>query len=172
MIPLTSSLLSGLHVSCWKSDYMVARSSRLLVSCLVTECCSFSTPFRQLFSSHIPLALLCQMAFPTWPLPLAFPASIDNKRKRDSDEQDVERDRKRHPASSISRQWSVNGSIRRTDRSLYYYLDPGRQTASVDCLNAVEKRQFVFLTGSRASGKSTRLLWLTEELKIKNYKAV
>jgi len=98
----------------------------------------------------------------------------DRKGKRELDEEDnLERKRKRHHvARSVARRWTVNASIRETDQSRCYYLVPRLQTASMDCLTAVENHQYVLLSGARAPGKSTRLLWLDKKLKSMNYKAV
>ncbi len=82
---------------------------------------------------------------------------------------DLERDLKR---PHLARKWSVNGSIRHIDISGCYYLDPGLQPASALCLTAVENSQFVLLSGARASGKSTRLLWLEMKLGSMAYKPV
>ncbi len=74
--------------------------------------------------------------------------------------------------SSEAKKWNVNGTIRLVDMSGTYYLDPGLQKASDDCLAAVEAHQFVLLSGARASGKSTRLVWLNKELEKMEYKAL
>ena len=73
---------------------------------------------------------------------------------------------------NAARRWTVNGSIREMDQSGCYYLDPGLQPVSKACLSAVERGQFVLLSGARASGKTTRLLWLQRELRSKGYMAV
>src|SRR6266571_189232 len=67
----------------------------------------------------------------------------DCKGKRELDEEDnLERKHKRHHvARSVARRWTVNASIRETDQSRCYYLVPRLQTASMDCLTAVENHQ-------------------------------
>lgn len=74
--------------------------------------------------------------------------------------------------SSDVKKWNMNGTIRQVDISGSYYLDPGLQKASNDCLAAVQNHQFVLLSGARASGKSTRLVWLKKELEKMGYKAL
>jgi hypothetical protein len=71
--------------------------------------------------------------------------------------------------NSTARRWALDGSIREIDQAGCYYLDPGLQPASIDCLDAVQYRQYVLLSGARASGKSTRLLWLKKELESIGY---
>ncbi len=86
---------------------------------------------------------------------------------------DEERSSKRRRSErSEAKKWNVNGTIRQIDMSGSYYLDPGLQKASDDCLAAVQNHQFVLLSGARASGKSTRLMWLKKELEKMNYKAL
>jgi hypothetical protein len=92
----------------------------------------------------------------------------DRKVKRKLAEDDLERNIKRH----VARRWTVNGSIRQVDIPRCYYLDPGLQPASALCLTAVKNSQFVLLSGARASGKSTRLLWLEVKLGDMSYKPV
>ena len=93
----------------------------------------------------------------------------DHKVKRKLGEGDLERNLKR---PHVARRWTVNGSIRQIDISGCYYLDPGLQAASTLCLTAAENSQFVLLSGARASGKSTRLLWLEMKLGSMTYKPV
>jgi hypothetical protein len=75
-------------------------------------------------------------------------------------------------SNSRMRKWTVSGVIRHTDITGCYYLDPGTQHASQVCLDAVLARQFVLLWGARASGKSTRLLWLRTKLASMGYRAL
>jgi energy-coupling factor transporter ATP-binding protein EcfA2 len=58
------------------------------------------------------------------------------------------------------------------DANRQYYLDPGTQKETVRCLDAVSDGEFLLLVGARASGKSTRLLWLRNKLEEKGYFAL
>jgi hypothetical protein len=53
-----------------------------------------------------------------------------------------------------------------------YYVDPGTQEATIECLRAVEQGTYVLLAGARASGKSTRLIWLRQKLEALGYRAL
>ncbi|KAF8812558.1 hypothetical protein BYT27DRAFT_7087461, partial [Phlegmacium glaucopus] len=72
----------------------------------------------------------------------------------------------------FERKWAVNGAIREIDIPGSYYLDPRTQDATQRCLTAIFDSQLVLLPGARASGKTTRLLCLREELRAKGYKVL
>ncbi|KIM39968.1 hypothetical protein M413DRAFT_188744 [Hebeloma cylindrosporum] len=80
--------------------------------------------------------------------------------------------RKRIANSVIKKGWIVNGAIREMDTNRCYYLDPWTQNESSRCLNAVSTHQLALLWGARASGKTTRLLWLRDKLEAQGYWAL
>jgi type IV secretory pathway ATPase VirB11/archaellum biosynthesis ATPase len=61
----------------------------------------------------------------------------------------------------------VNAGIRDIDIQ-YYYVDLDTQPETIDCIEAVEKRRFLLLAGSRASGKTTRMYRIIELLEGKS----
>jgi energy-coupling factor transporter ATP-binding protein EcfA2 len=48
-------------------------------------------------------------------------------------------------------------------------VDPEAQNVTKRCLDAVEAGTYVLLAGARASGKSTRLIWLRQRLEVLDY---
>lgn len=60
----------------------------------------------------------------------------------------------------IDKKWTVNGAIDEYDIPRYYYVDPKGQQETAHCLTAIREGKFLLLAGSRASGKTTRLLRL------------
>jgi len=72
----------------------------------------------------------------------------------------------------FSRKWNVNSGISPDTMGAYYYLDPGTQEITQICLNAVQAKTFLMLHAARASGKTTRLLWLANELQGMGYRVV
>ena len=70
-----------------------------------------------------------------------------------------------HSFSPSDKTWCVNGGITVNEANERYYVDPGTQEESKLCLNAVEKGIYLLLVGARASGKTTRLHWLSQKLK-------
>jgi len=103
-------------------------------------------------------------------------SSVSASRKRSSlstmEEDNRVTKRGRIAKFDIEKKWSVNGAIRETDTVGCYYLDPGTQRESTHCLDAVSTHQFVLLWGARASGKTTRLLWLRKKLIVMGYQAL
>jgi hypothetical protein len=74
--------------------------------------------------------------------------------------------------SFSQRKWTVNGAITEDEMNGRYYLDPGTQKVTLDCLDAVSEGTYMLLTGARASGKSTRLIWLQQKLEAMGYCAL
>jgi hypothetical protein len=72
----------------------------------------------------------------------------------------------------VERKWNGNGAIRGADTRGCYYLDPGTQKENKRCLDAVLRRQFVMLSGARASGKTTRLFRLQVQLEEMGYRCL
>jgi hypothetical protein len=62
------------------------------------------------------------------------------------------------------RRWTVHAGINDLYTSQYYYVNPVTQPETKECLEAVKYRRFLLLTGSRASGKTTRLYRLRAEI--------
>ena len=68
-------------------------------------------------------------------------------------------------AHSLSpRKWTVNGAINVDEVRGRYYVDPGTQDITTQCLSAVSDGTYMLLAGARASGKTTRLFWLHQKL--------
>lgn len=74
--------------------------------------------------------------------------------------------------SPIKRTWAVNGEITENQVDERYYVNPRTQKETEQCLTAVSNGTYLLLAGSRASGKSTRLRWLQQELAVKGYRAL
>jgi type II secretory ATPase GspE/PulE/Tfp pilus assembly ATPase PilB-like protein len=70
------------------------------------------------------------------------------------------------------RKWTVNGAIRNVDLPGCYYVDPGMQGETQHCLDRVQKHQLVLLSGARASGKTTRLFSIKNQLEAKGYQVL
>ncbi|KAM6503837.1 hypothetical protein JOM56_000780 [Amanita muscaria] len=94
---------------------------------------------------------------------------IPSRKHPRSGDDDHEAQRKR---TVLQRTWSVSGAIHANEANSKYYLDPGTQEESERCLEAVSQREFLLLAGARASGKSTRLLWLQQKLEVEGYRAL
>ncbi|KAM6503857.1 hypothetical protein JOM56_000800 [Amanita muscaria] len=94
---------------------------------------------------------------------------IPSRKHPRSGDDDHEAQRKR---TVLQRTWNVSGAIHENEANRRYYLDPGTQEESERCLEAVSQREFLLLTGARASGKSTRLLWLQQKLEVEGYRAL
>ena len=69
-----------------------------------------------------------------------------------------------HSFSLSDKTWCVNGGITVHEASRRYYVNPGTQEETELCLNAVEDGTYLLLAGARASGKTTRLFWLGQEI--------
>ncbi|CAI2200524.1 7512_t:CDS:2, partial [Funneliformis geosporum] len=63
------------------------------------------------------------------------------------------------------RKWDTNGAIRKVQRDFVYFVDP----LSVPLLNKIRNGEFVALHGARASGKSTRVFRVMEQLEEEDY---
>ncbi|KAF8662782.1 hypothetical protein AX14_007009 [Amanita brunnescens Koide BX004] len=70
------------------------------------------------------------------------------------------------------KKWTVNGAITECEVNKRYYVDPGAQNETSLCLNAVTDGTNLLLVGPRASGKSTRLIWLRKKLEEMGYWAL
>lgn len=67
------------------------------------------------------------------------------------------------------RRWNVNGPIFGPMTSQCYFLDPAEQEQNSLIVDYAMRGKFILLTGSRASGKSTRLFRLSELLQENGY---
>ncbi|KAF0504247.1 polyketide biosynthesis operon protein cyro [Gigaspora margarita] len=65
------------------------------------------------------------------------------------------------------RKWMVNSAITREEHPIVYFIDLTEQNAPL--LESVHRGEFVALHGSRASGKSTRVLQLQDQLNSKDF---
>ncbi|RHZ88674.1 hypothetical protein Glove_21g216 [Diversispora epigaea] len=92
-------------------------------------------------------------------------AELVNKIK--SEEQEREKKRKEEEKFVITkpkkRRWEVNGAIQPSIVHAVYFVDPIEE--SYPLLEKIQKGQFVALHGPRASGKSTRVYQIREQLK-------
>ena len=59
------------------------------------------------------------------------------------------------------KRWSIFGAI---NRLAHYHIDPAAQAENKICLDGIRKEEFCLLTGSRASGKTTRLFRIRTQL--------
>ncbi|CAG8568920.1 11046_t:CDS:2 [Funneliformis caledonium] len=70
--------------------------------------------------------------------------------------------KKRKALEEVKKTWKVNSTLRETDWPNHYFVDPvaeGKQRQEQDSLfEKIEKRSFIMLYGTRASGKSTRAM--------------
>ncbi|CAB4387951.1 unnamed protein product [Rhizophagus irregularis] len=83
--------------------------------------------------------------------------------KRSGSEQSVaELSKKRKALEGVKKTWKVNSTLRETDWPYHYFVDPvaeGKQQEEQESLfEKIEKRSFIMLYGTRASGKSTRAM--------------
>ena len=73
----------------------------------------------------------------------------------------------------MKKTWKVNSTLRETDWPYHYFVDPvaeGKQQQEQDSLfEKIEKRSFIMLYGTQASGKSTRVMRTISELENMNY---
>lgn len=63
----------------------------------------------------------------------------------------------------------VNGALRENDWSSHYFVDPLKHEEQKLLYNEIERRSFIILCGTRASGKSTRVMRTISELEKNNY---
>ena len=73
-----------------------------------------------------------------------------------------------HSFSLFDKMWYVNGGITVNEAIECYYVDPGTQEETKLCLNAVENGTYL-LAGARASGKTTRLFWLQQKIRMMDH---
>ena len=66
-----------------------------------------------------------------------------------------------------TRKWNTNGAIRRIQRNAAYFVDP--LVLSGPLLNKIRDGEFVALHGARASGKTTRVFRVMEQLEEEDY---
>ncbi|RHZ47929.1 hypothetical protein Glove_564g63 [Diversispora epigaea] len=87
------------------------------------------------------------------------------------EEQECERKRKAKEeltnTAPNKRKWIVNSAITREERPIYYYVDPTEQNRPL--FELIRRGEFVALHGPRASGKSTRVLQLQDQLNKKGF---
>jgi predicted AAA+ superfamily ATPase len=69
--------------------------------------------------------------------------------------------------SAIKKQWMINSAIPNAARSLYYFID--HKERNVKLLEMIEKGEFIALHGPRASGKTTRMFQIQEQLQEKGF---
>ncbi|CAG8821836.1 21692_t:CDS:2, partial [Racocetra persica] len=68
------------------------------------------------------------------------------------------------------RKWMVNSAITREERPIVYFVDPTEQ--NIPLLESIYRGEFVALHGPRASGKSTRMLQLQDQLNSKGFACI
>ena len=66
-----------------------------------------------------------------------------------------------------SRKWDTNGAIRKVQRAGVYFVDP--LALSGPLLNNIRKGEFMALYGARATGKTTRVFRVMEQLEEEGY---
>ncbi|KAF8350347.1 hypothetical protein F5887DRAFT_1069378 [Amanita rubescens] len=78
--------------------------------------------------------------------------------------------KKKH-SSFDARRWTLNEAIspKSNEVNERYYVDPGTQNVTSLCLNAISEGTYLLLAGARASGKTTRLMWLRRKLEAMGY---
>ncbi|CAG8604203.1 12284_t:CDS:2, partial [Ambispora gerdemannii] len=87
--------------------------------------------------------------------------------------EDQEREKKRKAEEELvitapkKRKWMVNSAITREERPIVYFVDPTEQ--NVPLLELIHRGEFIALHGPRASGKSTRVLQLQDQLNKKGF---
>ena len=74
--------------------------------------------------------------------------------------------------SITMKKWTINRAIHKTYTDHCYFLDPGMQSESTCCLNAISTSHYALLRGSQASRKTTQLFWLWERLIVMGYQAL
>ncbi|CAG8531408.1 9965_t:CDS:2, partial [Funneliformis mosseae] len=75
--------------------------------------------------------------------------------------------KKRKALEEVKKTWKVNSTLRETDWSSHYFMDPveGKQQEQASLFKKIEERSFIMLYGTRASGKSTRfVVWVNYRL--------
>ena len=72
---------------------------------------------------------------------------------------------------SVKKTWKVNSTLRETDWSSHYFVDPvdGEQQEQASLFKKITERSFIMLYGTQASGKSTRVMRTISELENMNY---
>ena len=71
--------------------------------------------------------------------------------------------------TNYQRKWHILGPINSTARSQTYFLDPAQQSQNQTIIDSVNNGNFLLIAGARASGKTTRLLWLSKVLQELGY---
>jgi Cdc6-like AAA superfamily ATPase len=65
------------------------------------------------------------------------------------------------------RKWNTNGAIRRVQRAGVYFVDPLKLSGPL--LNNIRDGDFIALYGARATGKTTRVFRVMEQLEEEDY---
>ncbi|CAG8636563.1 15587_t:CDS:2 [Funneliformis caledonium] len=66
-----------------------------------------------------------------------------------------------------TRKWDTNGAIRKAQRTGVYFVDP--LTLSEPLLDRIREGEFMALYGARATGKTTRVFRVMEQLEEEGY---
>ena len=69
-----------------------------------------------------------------------------------------------------TRKWDTNGAIRKVQRAGVYFVDP--LALSEPLLNNIRKGKFIALHGARATGKTTRVFRVMEQLEEEGYTCI
>ncbi|RGB41798.1 hypothetical protein C1646_684852 [Rhizophagus diaphanus] len=78
--------------------------------------------------------------------------------------------RKRPKTSeALKKTWKVNSTLRETDWSSSYFVDPAGQEQQDLLFRKIEEHSFIMLYGTRASGKSTRVMRAISVLEKSSY---
>ncbi|PKC15586.1 hypothetical protein RhiirA5_494443 [Rhizophagus irregularis] len=84
--------------------------------------------------------------------------------------QPLEPNRKRLKTSeALKKTWKVNSTLRETDWSSHYFVDPAGQEQQDLLFRKIEEYSFIMLYGTRASGKSTRVMRAISVLEESSY---
>ncbi|KAF9172172.1 hypothetical protein BGX20_006216 [Mortierella sp. AD010] len=70
---------------------------------------------------------------------------------------------------SKRKKWSVNSTILPRERSSVYFVDPAEIEKNRELLENIHDGKFVLMHGARASGKSTRVWRVMEQLQLSGY---
>ena len=66
-----------------------------------------------------------------------------------------------------TKKWDTNGAIRKVQRASVYFVDPLALSDSL--LNNIREGEFMALHGARATGKTTRVFRVMEQLEEEGY---
>ncbi|CAG8648719.1 4353_t:CDS:2, partial [Cetraspora pellucida] len=88
-------------------------------------------------------------------------------KKLKGEDQELKGKRRAEEEPPKKRKWMVNSAITREERPIVYFVDPTEQNAPL--LESVHRGEYIALHGPRASGKSTRVLQLQDQLNNKGF---